>query len=466
MEDTGYSDCDRTNVLIAACFGSIITPLMSTMMNLALVHIGQDFAVGSRELAMVNTVFLLACVVFMVPIARLASIRGMRCFFILGLIVQVIAAILAIFSPSFVFLLVMRFLLGVGSAAVMVTGMTMIADVFPLERRGWAVGVSTTVIYMGLALGPTLGGLFSDAVGWRALFGSVVIFAIPALYYMSRFRGEITPAPNELMDWRGAALWMVMIMVLMYGVMNVAIIWGPPLIALGVVLSGVMALVLRRTAQPVLNQSMFGIKVFRRSCIAAFMNYGVSYAAGFFMALYLQSIGQLNAAQAGLLMLVQPAVQVLLTARLGALSDRLTDKRLLPTFGMIVTALGAGLFLAFGTVCSFPLVVAQMAVLGLGIALFSAPNTAVILSAVAPPLRGQASGMVAVVRQTGMMVSMGIAMACIAVIMGSTDHLTAANYEAFVTVIHTSFAICLGMSVVGAVVSWFRGKPTVSPDKP
>lgn len=466
MEETGYSDRDRKNVLIAACFGSIITPLMSTMMNLALVHIGRDFAVGSRDLAMVNTVFLLACVVFMVPIARLASIRGMRRFFILGLLIQAVAAVLAVFSPSFVFLLAMRFLLGAGSAAVMVTGMTMIAEVFPRERRGWAVGVSTTVIYLGLALGPTLGGLISDAVGWRALFWSVVIFAIPSLYFTGRFRGEITPAPGEPMDWRGAALWMVMILVLMYGVMNVTAVWGLPLIALGIALLALMILVLRRTAQPVLNQPMFGIKVFRRSCIAAFMNYGVSYAAGFFMALYLQSIGQLTAAQAGLLMLVQPAVQVLLTARLGALSDRLADKRLLPTLGMVVTALGAGLFLAFGTVCSFPLVVAQMAVLGLGIALFSAPNTAVILSAVAPPLRGQASGMVAVVRQTGMMVSMGIAMACIAVIMGSTDNLTAANYGAFVTVIHTSFAICLGMSVVGAAVSWFRGTPVVEPDKP
>lgn len=457
MESEGYTAAEQRGLLLATSIGTLCTPLMSTMMNLALVHIGSEFGVGSRDLAMVNTIFLLASVAAMVPAARLASLYGMKKVFASGLIIMMVCALLAVFSPSFTFLLLMRFLLGVGSACVIVTGIAMVTYVFPLSRRGWAIGVNTTSVYLGLALGPTVGGILSDAAGWRSLFVAVIVIAGLALVGLLLFRREVVPTPGGRMDWPGAALWAATILVLMYGVINVTYVWGPVLVVIGLVLLLITSRYLARRDQPVLETKIFHNRLFSRSCIAAFMNYAVCYAGSFFQALYLQSIGDLTATEAGLLMLVQPAVQVLLTARFGALSDRLSDKRLLPTAGMAVTAAGAALFLCYGTVCSFPLVVFQMVLLGLGIALFSAPNTTVIMSSVPLELRGEASGMVAVVRQTGMMIAMGIAMACIAVIMGSTDNLGPAMYGMFVTTIRLTFAISLVLAVIGAIASWTRG---------
>jgi hypothetical protein len=95
--------------------------------------------------------------------------------------------------------------------------------------------------------------------------------------------------------------------------------------------------------------------------------------------------------------------------------------------------------------------------LGAGYGIFAAPNTNAVMSSVPSKNRGDASGMVALVRQVGMMTSMGIAMCCIALIMGSADNLNPSTYGQFVDVIRAAFTICLGMCVIGTITSWFRG---------
>ena len=98
-----------------------------------------------------------------------------------------------------------------------------------------------------------------------------------------------------------------------------------------------------------------------------------------------------------------------------------------------------------------------MVLLGLGFGIFSAPNTSLIMSSVPNELRGTASGTITFFRQTGMMVSMGIAMCCISIIMGAGSIITPANHAEFVDVIRLAFTICFGMCVAGTAVSWFGG---------
>lgn len=178
----------------------------------------------------------------------------------------------------------------------------------------------------------------------------------------------------------------------------------------------------------------------------------------FFFALYLQHIGALSAMQAGAVMLIQPLIQVLVTPRSGALSDRISDKRILPTIGMSITALGTLMVIFLGTSCNLYYVAAILFTLGLGFGIFSAPNTSLIMSSVPPKDRSAASGATAIFRQTGMMVSMGIAMCCISMIMGSTTAITPATHDAFVDVIHMAFTICLSMCIAGIGLTWFGVK--------
>lgn len=455
-EEAVYSHSDIMKVMVAVCAGVIIMPLMSTMMNLALNHIGEEFEVGAHSLGMVSTIFFLASVIVMVPAARISEIYGRKRTFSAGLLVVMVASIAAMFSVSFEMLLVSRGLMGVGAAAMFGSGMTIVTDVVPLEKRGSAIGIYTTFIYLGLALGPSLGGFISDAVGWRYIFFFMIPFATVSLLSISTFKKEIYAFPDAKMDVKGSAVYGLAIMFSMYGMINLPQLWAVFLLAIGLAFLALFIFMEKRMKFPVLELNIFRYGMFSRSCVAALLNYGSSYSVSFFLALYLTSIGALSAFEAGLIMLLQPLVQVFLTAKAGSMSDRI-DSRILPTMGMGLTSVAILMLIFVGIVPDFYFIAAILMLLGLGYALFSAPNTNVIMSSVPGEFRGEASGVLALMRQTGTLVSMGIAMCCISVIMGSTDNLGPDTYDEFVTVMRVAFSICLALCVVGTFISWFRG---------
>ena len=456
----GYGRRERNTVLIACCVSGLITPLLSTMMNLSLVSIGDNFGVGSHMLAYVNTAFLLSSVVFMVPLARLGDMIGKKRMYLIGLATIGVACLLASVSPSFWWLVGCRAMMGFGSAALVTTSVSLITDVFPRESRGGAIGMQTMCVYIGLSAGPPLGGTLNDLIGWHSLFLFVVPLAVIAAVCMMTFRHEISPSAGRAFDGRGSVLYGVGILLSMEGVINMPETWAVAMLLVGVV---VMAMFVRwetRTEDYLLNVRLFRSKVFSGSCLATFLNYAASYSISYFLPLYLQEIGSITATQAGMLMLVQAALQAFVTPLFGRLSDRVEDKRLLPTLGMVITGTGVSLFLFYGMEVSYPLVFATMLIVGFGLGMFSAPNTSVVMGSVSPEETGEASAMVAVMRQSGMMVSMGIAMLFISVIMGGSDNLVPENYGAFLDVIHVSFALCLAMCAVGTVASFLRGKET------
>lgn len=453
-----YSETDRRNVLLACCFAGFIAPLLSTMMNLSLVNIGAEFGVGSHSLAYVNTSFLLSSVIFMVPMAKVGDIYGKKKMFLLGVALIAVASLLAAFSPSFWFLIGCRVVMGAGSAAIVTTSVSMITDVFPITHRGGAIGLQTMCTYIGLAAGPPLGGTLNDVFGWHSLFLMIVPIAVLAVVFMSMFRDDIRPDEGGTFDSRGSVLYGIGIMLSMLGMVNMPEVWAVCSLAVGLVFIAAFVLWQLRFRSPVLNMRLFKSRVFSRSCLATFLNYMASYSVSYFLALYLQSIGGLSAMQAGILMLVQPAIQAVGTPYFGKLSDRVADKRLLPTAGMLITAAGIAIVMWYDVAPSFPLIVVTMVLVGFGLSVFSAPNTSVIMGSVDPRETGEASAMVAVMRQTGMMVSMGTAMLFISLIMGSADNIIPETYGEFVEVLRYSFAICTVACLVGAVASMFRGR--------
>lgn len=453
MDGQEYTSKDVKALLISTCAASLVVPLMSTMLNLALISIGDDFNVGSHDLGYVNTVFLLGSVIGMVPAARISSIWGMRKMFRLGLLLTLICSILLALSPSFEFLIIFRLTVGIVSSLTLVTSIATITYVVPTAHRGWALGVNTTAVYIGLSLGPFFGGVICEYIGWRFIFLVVASVAGLALLVSRAFKHEITPHAGKRMDWPGALGWAVSIFFLMLGIVNMTRVWAWPMIAFGAVMLILEIRYLLHSDHPVFNVQLMRRKCFTTASLATFMNYGASYSITFFMALYLQSIGELTASEAGIIMLIQPLMQVLLTAKAGALYDRIPEKRLMPVLGAAMTAVGVFMYQFLTVSFSLPLVIATLVICGIGSGLFSSPNTAMVMSYVEPRDRGDASSTVSLMRQSGMMVSMGISMACIEFIMGSTDNLGPSTYGLFTDSIHLAFAICLVMCVIGLFCS-------------
>ncbi len=457
MEFTGS---EVRAVRLACYISAFITPLLSTMMNLSLINIGENFDVGSHDLAYINSAFLLASVIFMVPFAKLADIVGKKKLFVIGLVIVVIGCFVACLAPSFWVVILGRAVIGVGASSLAMVSISILTDVVPLEKRGATIGYQTMFVYMGLSFGPAIGGALNDLVGWRILFLITVPMAVAStIIILTGFKKEIANDAGGSLDFKNSVVYGAAMLFSMGGVMNLPAAWAAVSVIIGLLLLALFVKSQINNSRCLLNMGLFKNWAFSGACLAAFMNYASSFSISFFLALYLQSIGGLTATEAGLLMIVQPVVQCMFTPYFGRMTDRIANKAILPTAGMILTSVCIMTYVFYSLDTPLYMPAISMMIGGFGFAMFSAPNTTLIMSSVPREHSSEASAVLSVMRQTGMMVSMGIAMTYITVIMGSTDNLGPETYGLFLQVLELSMITCFIMCIIGTMASISRGKP-------
>ncbi len=168
---------DSTNkkyVLIAATLGSFLAPFMGSAVIVALPSIGAELEMGAVSLTWVATSYLLASTIFLVPFGRLADIYGRKKVFTTGIVLYTLATLLCALSYSATQLILFRVAQGMGSAMVFGTGVAILSSAFPVGERGSALGIHVAAIYLGLSLGPFIGGILTEHFGWRSLFAANV----------------------------------------------------------------------------------------------------------------------------------------------------------------------------------------------------------------------------------------------------------------------------------------------------
>jgi len=455
-----YTKREKNMVLLASSVAIFITPAMASMVNLALVSIGNDFNVGTHNLGWITTTFFISSVAFLLPAGRIADLYGKKRTFVIGCIIVLIGNLLSSLAIDFWMLCFFRIITGAGAAFISCTGVSMIMEVFSREERGKALGINTAFVYLGASLGPVIGGLLTDAFGWRSIFYIIIPMAVIALFAISHLRTEFISSEGSF-DIRGSFVYGLSIIFAMYGVMNLPNAGSIISLILGIMLLIAFIHIQKHDTWPLIDLNIFKNSGFSRSIFATLLNYASSYAVSFFLSLYLQSIGALSASEASMILLIQPLVQVILTPFAGKWADHL-DLRMLPTVGMAFTFFGLMLLLFVGININIPLIFFALLILGLGYSLFSAPNTLAVMSYVRAAEYSEASSMLSTMRQTGMMFSLGIAMCIISVVMGNADNLSPENYASFVSVMRTSWIVFMFLSLVGCFFSWFRGRSVPS----
>jgi EmrB/QacA subfamily drug resistance transporter len=448
----------RNIVLVLTCLSSFLTPFMGSSINVALPSISQEFALDAVTLPWVTTAYLLASAVFMVPLGRLADIRGRKRIYIIGAIVYTIASLLIALSNSSFTLLAFRALQGIGSSMIFGIGTAILISVFPPGERGRVLGINVGVVYLALALGPFIGGIMTEHLGWRSLFwANVPLGIIIASLFAWKLKGEWAEARGEKFDVPGSALYGVAIVSVMYGFSLV-----PDLTAAWAFMGGAAGIAAfiwweLRVAYPVLNLKLFRHNpVFTFSNLAALTNYGATWAVSFLLSLYLQYIKGFTPESAGIVLLAMPALQAIFSPFMGRLSDRL-EPRLLATSGMGLTVAGLAVFIFLGPDTPLALIIGILMLLGLGFALFSSPNTNAIMSSVEIRFAGVASGTLGTMRLTGQMLSMGVAMLLFALFMGRAP-ISPSNYPEFLQSARTAFMVFTGLCALGIGASLARGR--------
>jgi MFS family permease len=186
------------------------------------------------------------------------------------------------------------------------------------------------------------------------------------------------------------------------------------------------------------------------------IHYAVTYAVGYFLSLYLQSVRGLGPRDAGLVLVVQPCFMAVLSPLAGRLSDRV-EARWLASAGMVVTAAGLGVLLGLGAATPLALVIVALVLLGVGFALFSSPNTNAVMGSVEPRQYGVASATLGTMRLVGQMLSMGFAAMLLSVYLGGRA-VTPDAHPAFLAAQRTAFLVAAGVCFAGVFASLARGR--------
>jgi len=447
----------RRTVLIVSTLGSFLTPFMASSINIALPSIGQEFAMSAVLLSWVATAYLLAAAMFLVPFGRAADIHGRKKVFLGGITVYMVFSLACGLAPSAAALIAFRALQGVGGAMIFGTGVAILTSVYPANERGRVLGINVAAVYLGLSLGPFLGGLMTQQWGWRSIFLLNVPLSLFILAYtIAQVKAEWAGAKGEPFDWRGSILYGVGLAALMYGFSRLPGGIGWALVAAGLAGMAGFAAWEMRVSHPVLDIGLFRkSRSFTFSNLAALINYCATAAVGFLLSLYLQYIKGFTPRDAGIILVAQPVVQAVFSPLAGRLSDRI-EPRVVASIGMGLGAVGLGLLTLLGTETEMALIIACLVLLGFGFALFSSPNTNAVMSAVERRLYGVASATLATMRLVGQTLSMGIVLLVFSLTIGQV-RITPEYYPAFLGAAKVAFVIFAILCFGGVFASLARG---------
>ncbi len=448
----------RMSALIIATIASFSTPFISAAINIALPSIGGEFHTDAILLSWIPTSFLLVAAMFAVPFGRIADIHGMKKIFTYGMIIFTITSLLSALSPNAITLIIFRIIQGIGSAMIFVTALAIITSVFPPRERGKAIGINIAAVYVGLSMGPVLGGFLTHYFGWRSLFYVLVPLGLLVIVLVSwKLKGEWAACRGEKFDYTGSLLYSVMLVLIMYGFSTLPSILGIILIILGVI--GLISFITweLRVDSPVLDMKLFFQNTtFAFSNIAALLNYSATFAVTFLLSFYLQYIKGFDAQSAGFILVAQPILMVIVTPIAGRLSDKY-DPRIIATIGMSIVTLGIFSFVFLNNTTSLEYIIVSLIILGLGFGLFSSPNTNSIMGSVQRRFYGVASATVSTMRLIGQTMSMGLALLIFAVYIGRVE-ITPAQYPALLTSIQIAFIAFTILCFIGIFASLKRGK--------
>ncbi|MGA2110686.1 MAG: DHA2 family efflux MFS transporter permease subunit [Anaerolineales bacterium] len=448
---------DRYWVLLTSGVATFMSALDGSVVNTVLPVIAQQFHSSLSNIEWVVTVYLLVLSGLLLGFGRLGDIRGQKRVFQLGFLVFLAGSALSGVSASALMLIAFRAFQALGGAMLSASSPAILTKNFPARQRGQALGLQATLTYLGLTIGPSLGGWLADQVSWRAVFYINVPVAIAAFLLTLRFvPADLPSEAAEQFDWSGALLFLVGLTALLLG-LNQGSSWGwgslPVLgmFAAAVLLLGGFLWLERRVAWPMLDLTLFRSRIFSASAGAAVFNYACVYCVLFLLPFYLIDGRGLSPGAAGLLLTAEPLVMAVIAPLSGILSDRVPIW-IPSTFGMGVLAGGLLLLSRLGEGSTQLAVVVALAVSGFGIGAFISPNSSALMGSASANRQGIAAGMLATARNVGMVLGVGFGGAVYTTVFAAAG----GGQSALFVAIRTSFLAAVGLALLGMALSSVR----------
>jgi EmrB/QacA subfamily drug resistance transporter len=444
-------------VLFPIGLSTFMSALDGSVVNTILPVIQRELNSEIALIQWVVTAYLLVVSGSLLTFGRLGDMFGHKRFFLIGLTLFTLSSALCGFSNDAVQLILFRALQALGTGMLASNSPAILTGSVPSVRRGQALGIQSTMTYLGLTVGPSFGGWLAQALGWRSVFFINIPVGIITLIISLRFIPSGQKAPTrETFDIAGALLFIGGLTTLLLS-LNRLHDWGAAsvefigMLAASLVLLALFILIEYRSKHPMLDLHLFSSRIFSAASASAILNYICVFSVIFLIPYFLINGRGLNTAEAGLFLTIQPLVMAIVVPLSGTLSDRI-GSRVLTTLGMLILA--GGMFTLSGLNATSPaaLLVIGMMLSGLGIGLFVSPNNSALMGAAPHNRQGIAAGVLATSRSTGQVLGVAIAGAVLA------SYQTAGSASAIFSAIHVGFILAGGFALIGAAASSIRGK--------
>ncbi|MEU3609432.1 MFS transporter [Streptomyces sp. NPDC035033] len=443
-------------IVLTTVLGSGMALLDSTVVNVALPHIGEDLGADLAVLQWTVNAYMLTLAGLILLGGSLGDRYGRRRVFVLGVVWFALASLLCGLAPNAGVLVAARALQGVGGALLTPGSLALIQASFHPDDRARAVGLWSGFGGVGAAVGPFVGGWLVDGPGWRWVFLLNVPLAalcVPvALRHVPESRDE---AARGRFDVLGAVLGAAALGLVTYALIG-AVWWAG---AAGVAAGAAFAVVERRRGErAMVPPSVFRSRLFTAVNLVTLCVYAAFGGFFFLAALQLQVVSGYSALAAGTALLPTTVLMLLLSAKAGELGERI-GPRIPLTAGPLLCAAGMLLMLRVGPDASYARdVLPALVVLGLGMTVLVAPLTATVLASVDVSRAGLASGINnAAARAAGL-----IAVAALPLLtgMGPEAYRSPAEFDA---TFGRAMPICAGVLAAGALLAWTTMRAPAGP---
>jgi EmrB/QacA subfamily drug resistance transporter len=439
--------------------------LDNLIVTVALPAIRADLGATLQSLEWTINAYTLAFAVTLIPGAALADRFGRRRLFLVGLALFTAASAAAALAPTTSALVAACALQGIGGAIVAPLTLTLLADAFPAQRRGVALGIWSGISGTGVALGPLVGGAVIDSISWHWIFWINVPIGLALLPAAALLLRE-SHGPSSRVDVPGVGLAGVGLFALVFGlVRGQGEGWTNPLIVgsltAGVVLLAAFVAWELRAKEPMVPMRLFRNRTFAVTNSVSFFMFFGTFGSIFLLTQVLQNVMGYGPFEAGVRMLFWTGASMIVAPIAGVLSERYGAR----SFMAAGLALQAGALAWFAVVTTTDVTFAQIVVpfimAGTGMALVFAPSASALLSVVTPAQAGQASGTNNAIREVGGVFGVAV----LATIFSHSGALTSS--QAFIDGVVPALWVGAAVVALGAVVALLlpRGKaaPAVAP---
>ncbi len=384
--------------------GVFLGTIDSSIINVSLPTMMQVLNTDFPTIQWVILSYLLTITSLLLSVGRLADIRGKKKIYLLGFIIFTLGSMLCGLSPSAGWLVAFRILQALGAAMVTALGAAIVTEAFPPTERGKALGISGTIVSVGIATGPALGGLLIGTIGWRAIFFVNVPVGIVGVMMVRAFVPPDNPTGHQRFDFGGAGTLLISLLSFLLA-LTLGQRWGfDSLFIIGLLLFFILSLFIfmlleMKAPQPMVDLTMFQNSFFSIGVLTGFMSF-IALGGSFILPFYLQDVQGYNAVQVGLLLSVLPIMLSVFSPLSGTLSDRFGTGGL-TTIGLLLIALA---FLGLRTLqVDTPTLsyILRIIPLGIGVGIFNSPNNSAIMGSAPKTRFGIASSFIAISRTLG-----------------------------------------------------------------